>query len=163
MQAVACDVTDEAQVERAVQLAAGDANLDILVANAGSGFPGAIVDLDQAGWEFSYRLNVVGTALCTKHAARVMEQHGGGSIIAISSTSGTKAQPWLASYAVSKAALDMFVRCAAMELSPHRIRVNSVQPGYVPTEAMQAAVSDQLDATLLRATPLGRGHSWRRW
>ena len=65
-------------------------------------------------------------------------------------------QPWLAPYVVSKAGLDMFVRCAAIELSPHSIRVNSVQPGYVPTETMQTAVSDELDRRLLRATPLGR-------
>lgn len=153
---VVCDVTDEAQVREAVAVAAGGANLDVLVANAGSGFPGAIVQLDASGWEFSFRLNVVGTALCIKHAAAVMQHHGGGSIVAISSTSGTKVQPWLASYVVSKAALDMLVRCAAIELSQHDIRVNSVQPGYVPTEAMASAARDGLHDTLVAATPLGR-------
>ena len=71
------------------------------------------------------------------------------------STSGTKVQPWLAPYAASKAGLDALVRCAAVELAPHRIRVNSVQPGYVPTEAMSSAASPALDRTLTRATPLG--------
>ncbi len=153
---VECDVTDEAQVEHAVGVAAGGGNLDVLVANAGSGFPGAVLTMDAEAWEFCLRLNVVGTALCTKHAAMVMKEHGGGSIVAISSTSGTKVQPWLAAYVVSKAGLDMFVRCAAIELAPHGIRVNSVQPGYVPTETMAAATSEQLAATLTRATPLGR-------
>ena len=153
---VGCDVTDEAQVEHAVAVAADGKNLDVLVANAGSGFPGAITEVGAEAWEFCFRLNVVGTALCTKHAAAVMKQHGGGSIVAISSTSGTKVQPWLAPYVVSKAGLDMFVRCAAIELSPHAIRVNSIQPGYVATETMQTATSDELDATLERATPLPR-------
>lgn len=153
---VACDVTDEAQVEHAVEVAAAGGNLDVLVANAGSGYPGAIEQLGADAWEFCFRLNVVGTALCTKHASAVMKEHGGGSIVAISSTSGTKVQPWLAPYVVSKAALDQFVRCAAIELSPHAIRVNSVQPGYVATETMQLAASGPLDATLRRATPLPR-------
>jgi 3alpha(or 20beta)-hydroxysteroid dehydrogenase len=128
----------------------------VLVANAGSGYPGAIEQLGAEAWEFCFRLNVVGTALCTKHAAERMKRHGGGSVIGISSTSGTKVQPWLAAYVVSKAALDMFVRCAAIELSPHAIRVNSIQPGYVATETMQSATSDELHATLRRATPLPR-------
>lgn len=153
---VVCDITDEEQVEHAVAVAAAGRNLDVLVANAGSGYPGAVLTMDAAGWEFCLKLNVVGTALCTKHAAFVMKEHGGGSIIAISSTSGTKVQPWLAAYVVSKAALDQFVRCAAIELAPYRIRVNSVQPGYVTTESMETAVDESLDRRLVRATPLGR-------
>ncbi len=65
-----------------------------------------------------------------------MRGHGGGSIITISSTSATKVQPWLTAYVTSKAAVDMLTRCAAVELGPHNIRVNSVQPGYIPTEIM---------------------------
>lgn len=153
---VACDVTDEAQVEHAVSVAAAGRSLDVLVANAGSGVPGAISELGAEAWEFCFRLNVVGTALCAKHAASIMKQRGGGSIVAISSTSGTKVQPWLAPYVVSKAALDMFVRCAAIEFARHDIRVNSVQPGYVRTESMEAAASAELGGTLNRATPLPR-------
>jgi NAD(P)-dependent dehydrogenase (short-subunit alcohol dehydrogenase family) len=152
---VTCDITDEAQVAEAVRVAADGSNLDVLVANAGSGYPGAILQMGAEGWDFCLQLNVTGTALCIKHAGLVMKEHGGGSITAISSTSGTKVQPWLAAYVVSKAALDMLVRCAAVELSPHAIRVNSIQPGYVPTESMQAAASPELDRTLRAAAPLG--------
>jgi NAD(P)-dependent dehydrogenase (short-subunit alcohol dehydrogenase family) len=153
--AVPCDITEEDQVADAVTTAARGGNLDVLVANAGSGAPGAILQMGPEEWDFSFRLNVIGSALCIKHAGLVMKEHGGGSIITISSTSGTKVQPWLASYVVSKAGLDMLVRCAAIELSPHRIRVNSIQPGYVTTESMAVAASDALDATLRKATPLG--------
>jgi NAD(P)-dependent dehydrogenase (short-subunit alcohol dehydrogenase family) len=151
----ACDVTDEEQVAAAVEVAAAGGNLDVLVANAGTGFPGAILQMGAEAWDHCLRLNVTGTALCIKQAALVMKEHGGGSIVAISSTSGTKVQPWLAAYVTSKAGLDMLVRCAAVELSPHRIRVNCIQPGYVPTETMEAATSPELDATLRRAAPLG--------
>ena len=152
---VACDITDEAQVERAVAHAADDANLDVLVANAGSGVPGAVLQLGPEAWDYCLNLNVTANAVLIKHAGLLMRQSGGGSIIAISSTSGTKVQPWLAAYVVSKAALDMLVRCAAVELAPHRIRVNSVQPGYVPTETMQVATPPELDRTLRQAAPLG--------
>lgn len=152
----ACDITEEAQVKRAVDVARRGGNLDVLVANAGSGFPGAILQLEAQAWDFCMKLNVTGTALCIKQAGLVMKDHGGGSMIAISSTSGTKVQPWLAPYVVSKRALDMLVRCAAVELAPHGIRVNSVQPGYVPTEAMGGITPPALDATLQAAAPLGR-------
>lgn len=153
---VGCDITEEEPVRRAVEVARRDGNLDILVANAGSGFPGAILQLEAQDWDFCMKLNVTGTALCLKHAGLVMKDHGGGSVVAISSTSGTKVQPWLAPYVVSKRALDMLVRCAAVELAPHGIRVNSVQPGYVPTEAMEGITPPELDATLKAAAPLGR-------
>lgn len=151
----ACDITEEREVERAVEVARRGGNLDVLVANAGSGFPGAILQLEAQAWDFCMKLNVTGTALCIKRAGLVMKDHGGGSMIAISSTSGTKVQPWLAPYVVSKRALDMLVRCAAVELAPHGIRVNSVQPGYVPTEAMGGITPPELDATLKAAAPLG--------
>lgn len=153
---VACDITDEAQVAHAVEVAAGGANLDVLVANAGSGYPGAILQMGADAWNFCLSLNVTGTALCLKHAALVMAEHGGGSVVAISSTSGTKVQPWLAAYDVSKAGLDMLVRCASVELSRLGVRVNSIQPGYVTTETMQVATSPELHDTLERAAPLGR-------
>lgn len=153
---VGCDITQEEQVRHAVEVARRGGNLDVLVANAGSGFPGAILQMDAQAWDFCLKLNVTGSALCIKQAGLVMKGHGGGSIIAISSTSGTKVQPWLAAYVVSKRALDMLVRCAAVELAPHGIRVNSVQPGYVPTEVLQVVTPPELDATLERAAPLGR-------
>jgi NAD(P)-dependent dehydrogenase (short-subunit alcohol dehydrogenase family) len=156
---VVCDITDEAQVEHAVGVAAGGRALDILVANAGSGAPGAILQMSAAEWEFCFRINVVGTALCNKHAGLLMRETGGGSITTISSTSGTKVQPWLAAYVVSKAGLDMLVRSAAVELSPHGIRVNSIQAGYVRSEVMTASAEGPLDETLQRATPLGRAGS----
>lgn len=153
---IGCDITDEEQVRRAVEVARRGGNLDILVANAGSGFPGAILQLDAQAWDYCMKLNVTGSALCIKHAGLVMKDLGGGSIVAISSTSGTKVQPWLAPYVVSKRALDMLVRCAAVELAPHGVRVNSVQPGYVPTEVMAVVTPPELDATLKAAAPLGR-------
>lgn len=153
---VVCDVTDERQVERAIEVAADGHNLDVLVANAGSGFPGAIMQLGSEAWDYVLRLNVIGTALCIKHAGLIMRRHGGGSIVTISSTSATKVQPWLTAYVTSKAAVDMLTRSAAIELAPHNIRVNGVQPGYIATEIVSLVTPEHLDRTYHRATPLSR-------
>ena len=64
-------------------------------------------------------------------------------------------QPWLTAYVTSKAAVDMLTRSAAIELAPHNIRVNGVQPGYVPTEIMSLVTPESLDRTLRRATHWG--------
>lgn len=148
-------MTDEDQVAAAVEVAAEGESLNILVANAGSAAPGSLLAMGKGEWEFTLGLNVIGTALCIKHAALSMQDRG-GAIVAISSTSGTKVQPWMATYVTSKAAVDMLVRAAAIELSPYRIRVNSIQPGYVPTEISSSLFPQALDETLVRATPLGR-------
>ena len=156
VRSVECDITDEEQVRHAVEVAAAGENLDVLVANADSAAPGAILEMGSGEWEYALRLNVVGTALCIKHAALVMKEHGGGSIIAISSTSAVKVQPWMSTYNASKAGLDMLVRCAAVELAPHGVRVNSVQPGYTKSEMVEDFFPPALGATYVRATPLGR-------
>lgn len=141
---VVCDVTDEEQVRAAVERAAGDGNVDIVVANAGTGFPAPILSLDAEGWLIPFRVNVMGTAFCIKHAAPIMRQHGGGSIVAISTIEALRAPLFMAPYPVSKAGVDALVRCAARELAPFQVRVNGVRPGYVDTDSARAAFSDEM-------------------
>lgn len=151
-----CDITDEAQVEAAVA-AASDENgqLDICVANAGSGFPAPILHSSADGWRFCCELNIIGTAMCIKHAGNAMKQRG-GSIITISSVAGSKVQKWMAPYSTTKAALEMMTRCAAVELAPFEIRVNCIEPGYVETEATSDHLSAGLKAQCLDHTLLRR-------
>jgi len=152
-----CDITIEEEVIAAVEAAAGDGGLDILVANAGSGYPGPILDAPVDAWQFCCELNIVGTATCIKHAGLSMKDHGGGSIITISSVGGSKVEKWMAPYSTTKAGLEMLTRCAALELAPFQIRVNCVAPGYIKTEAIADNFSDQFLADLVESTPLGRG------
>ena len=152
-----CDITVEEEVIAAVEAAAGDGGLDILVANAGSGYPGPILDAPVDAWQFCCELNIVGTATCIKHAGLSMKDHGGGSIITISSVGGSKVEKWMAPYSTTKAGLEMLTRCAALELAPFQIRVNCIAPGYIKTEALADNFSDEFLADLLESTPLGRG------
>jgi NAD(P)-dependent dehydrogenase (short-subunit alcohol dehydrogenase family) len=152
-----CDITSEEEVQAGVATAAGDGGLDILVANAGSGYPGPILQAPVDAWQFCCELNIVGTATCIKHAGRSMKEHGGGSIITISSVGGSKVEKWMAPYSTSKAGLEMLTRCAAVELAPFQIRVNCIAPGYIKTEALEENLSEEFLADLVERTPLGRG------
>jgi len=151
-----CDVTVEEEVAAAVRKAVGpDGHLDIAVANAGTGAPGPILALGAEQWRLVNDLNILGTALTIKHAALAMRERG-GSIVAISSAEGFLVAKYMAPYSVTKAGVDMLVRCAALELAPFRIRVNCIQPGYVPTESMTLFFPEDELRRILEATPLGR-------
>lgn len=151
-----CDVTDEDLVREAMAVATEAGGLDVLVANAGTGWPGPVELLDKAQWHIAYDVNVVGTALCIKHAAHTMRDRGGGAVVAVSSVEALRASKFMPAYNVTKAALDSLVACAARELGPLGIRVNGVRPGVVLTEAVRAQLTEKSVAAGLRQTYLGR-------
>jgi NAD(P)-dependent dehydrogenase (short-subunit alcohol dehydrogenase family) len=151
-----CDVTDEDLVREAVGVATETGGLDVLVANAGTGWPGPVQLLDKAQWHTAYDVNVVGTALCIKHAAHAMRDRDGCAIVAVSSVEALRASKFMAAYNVTKAALDSLVACAARELGPLGIRVNGVRPGVVLTDAVRAQLTEKSVSAGLRQTYLGR-------
>jgi len=151
-----CDVTDEQQVEAAVHIAAHDGNLDIAVANAGTGFPGSLLHLEREHWMAPIGVNILGSAFLIKHAALRMKQHGGGSIVTISSIASTRQTKFMTAYGVSKAAVDELTRAAAVELGRFSIRVNGIRPGFVQTPSLMAISSDDDLEFTLAGTPLGR-------
>jgi NAD(P)-dependent dehydrogenase (short-subunit alcohol dehydrogenase family) len=135
---VVSDVTEEADVERAVATASQPTgNLDVLFACAGGSLHGgSIIASDVGAWRATVDLNLVGTFLCIKHAAPVMIRGGGGSIVGMSSIAGHTTHRFMSAYCASKAGIEMLVKCAADELGEHNVRVNAVQPGIVDTELM---------------------------
>jgi NAD(P)-dependent dehydrogenase (short-subunit alcohol dehydrogenase family) len=151
-----CDVTEEELVHRAVATATEDGGLDVLVANAGTAWPGPVQLMDKAQWHIAYDVNVVGTALCIKHASPVMRGRGTGAVVVISSVEAVRASKFMPTYNVTKAALDTLVACAARELGPLGIRVNGVRPGVVLTEAVSAQLTESSLQAGLRQTYLGR-------
>lgn len=153
---VACDVTDSEQVAAAVASAVGpDGRLDIAVANAGSAVPGPFLLLDDRAWRFCCDLNIIGTASTFRHAALAMREHG-GSLVAISTAAAAAPEVSMAAYTATKAAVDMLVRSAAWELGVYGIRVNSIQPGFVRTDATVGSFSDELAADLVGRSALRR-------
>jgi NAD(P)-dependent dehydrogenase (short-subunit alcohol dehydrogenase family) len=150
---VACDVTDEAQVQ-AMVARARDAygGVDVLVNNAGVLGGQSVLEMELDRWTRQLAVNLTGTFLCTKHVARLMvERATRGSIIVIVSTAGHQGQPGNIGYCTSKSGLLNFTRAAAMDLARHGIRVNSLTP--TATDA---------DESIERAVEWGRARPERR-
>jgi meso-butanediol dehydrogenase/(S,S)-butanediol dehydrogenase/diacetyl reductase len=134
--ALAMDVRDEGQVEKAVgEAVARFGRLDILVNNAGIGFLiSPVVETDADRWRTVLDVNLTGAFLCTKHAARVMIRQGeGGRIVNIASQAAKSGHRHMAAYTASKHGMVGLTRSAAMELGPHGITVNAVCPNHVTT------------------------------
>ncbi|RYF94344.1 MAG: glucose 1-dehydrogenase [Caulobacteraceae bacterium] len=149
-----CDVTAEADIAKAIGLAASEfGGLDILFNNAGhGGTTTGIVDMDAAGWDATFALLVRGPALGMKHALPLMQTRGGGSIINTASIAGLQAGFGPVAYSAAKCAVIHMSRCAAAELSPQKIRVNAICPGLIATSIFGASmgmpreVADQMAA-----------------
>ncbi len=107
--------------------------LDILVNNAATfvlkGFAATVED-----WKQSLGTNIIGTAMVTKYAVEHLKKHG-GAIVNLGSISSFIAQPDFFAYSATKAALVQMTRNMAMDLGPHKIRVNAVCPGSIITPA----------------------------
>ncbi|HEX3549996.1 MAG TPA: glucose 1-dehydrogenase [Candidatus Elarobacter sp.] len=157
--AVSADITDEAAVDALVARAVNRfRSLDVLVNNAGIEENHLLVDTPLAVWERIQRVNLTGSFLCARAAARAMIARGrGGRIINISSVHEDVAFPGNAAYAASKGGIRMFMRTIALELAPHGITVNDVAPGAIATP-INAAVRDDAEQQkeLLAEIPLGR-------
>jgi len=150
---IVCDTTDESQVE-AMVARARDAygGVDILVNNAGILGGQSVLEMPLERWSRQLAVNLTGTFLCTKHVARVMVQQArGGSIIVIVSTAGHQGQPGNIGYCTSKSGLLNFTRAAAMDLAPHKVRVNSLTP-----------TATDVDESVERAVEWGRPRPERR-
>ena len=133
VRAIATDVSSEADVAAAVDLAVAEfGRLDIMFANAGVfGAYGPIDTADMAAIDRSLAINLRGVFLCMKHAARVMRPQGSGVIIATTSPAAVTGGVGNHAYSAAKAGIIGLMRSVAAELRPHRIRVNAVMPGAV--------------------------------
>lgn len=134
---VQCDVTDEAQVARAVEAAVGlHGKLDIMYNNAGivgPVLPPSIAELDLDTFDRVMRINVRGTVAGIKHAARFMIPTGSGSILCTSSMSGLLGGLGPHSYTISKYTIPGIVKFVASELCRTGVRINCISPGPIPT------------------------------
>lgn len=142
------------------------AGLDHAVVNAGVAGAGAIADLSLEAWRHILSVNLDGAFLTLRAALRAMRGRG-GSIVLTASAAGVKAEPGVAAYGASKAALIHLARVAAKEGAPHGIRVNAIAPAGVETPVWDAvpmfaerAAAIGRDAAFAElaaiATPLGR-------
>ena len=156
---IACDISNPDAVAAALEQTLAEVGApDRLVACAGVGASGMLTAQEPADWKRVIDVNLTGTWLTMRAVAQAMIDGGsGGSIVAVSSISGTVADRDMGAYCVSKAGVDMLVRVAASEWGPHAIRVNGVGPGVTATPMLAGAgqLPGWLDGVSQR-TALGR-------
>lgn len=125
------DVTDRDAVLR---LADEVGAVDALFNCAGFVHHGTILDCAEADWDFSMELNVGAAYRLTRAFLPAMIEAGGGSIINLGSNSWWEAGGGFPAYATAKSAVHGLTRTMARDLGDHRIRVNTVVPGWIMTE-----------------------------
>lgn len=157
----ACDVSSEEQVIAAMQASVEDfGRLDGLFANAGrAGFGTKFIDTPLDEWRSVMAVNLDGVFLTLREAAKVMVEQGeGGSLVAVSSTSAVHGAANNEAYGTAKTAVNGLVRALAVALARHKIRVNSLLPGWTITDlATNAYESDVFREVTTKRTPA------RRW
>jgi enoyl-[acyl-carrier protein] reductase III len=133
--------------------------LDILIANAASGYNRPAMAQKPKGWEWTMNINARSLLFAAQRAVPLMEKRGGGSIVSISSPGSSRVLPDYVVVGASKAALEALTRYLAVELGPKNIAVNAVSPGIVPTDALkflEAAQAEDLLNQVAARTPAGR-------
>jgi NAD(P)-dependent dehydrogenase (short-subunit alcohol dehydrogenase family) len=131
------DITHRGDLDGLVRTALEEFGaIDCWVNNAGSANAsdvGPLIDLVESGWDAVVDLNLKWTFFAAQAAARTMVGRG-GSIINISSRSGSQPNPMTGQYGAAKAGIENLTATMAVEWGHHAIRVNAVAPGLVPTE-----------------------------
>ena len=136
---IQADTTSHTETERLVTTAAESlGSLDVLINNAGLYPLAALEAMSEDEWDLVIDTNLKSVFLCTQAAARQMKtQEKGGTIVNIASIEGESPAPLHSHYNAAKAGVLMYTRSAALELAPHRIRVNSVSPGLIWREGIE--------------------------
>lgn len=155
------DVADEADVERMCDQAQQHAGpISVLVNNAGINLTGAIETYAKDDFDRLMSVNVTGMFLCCKHFGKGMIENGGGSIINIGSMNGEVVNVPIkqAAYGASKAAVNMFSKCIAVEWAARDVRVNVVAPGFTATDMVNQRLAENPDTNdiWLSGVPLDR-------
>jgi NAD(P)-dependent dehydrogenase (short-subunit alcohol dehydrogenase family) len=153
----ALDVTNEPAAEKAIAMA-GEAlsRIDGVVNSAGIAADIPALETPVDLFRKVLDVNVVGTFIVARAAARVMRNTGGGSIVNISSVAGLRGGKGRSAYGASKGAVIVLTQVLANDLARHGIRVNAVAPGPVDTPMAQAMHSEQDRAQWMRHIPMRR-------
>lgn len=153
---IATDVAREDDVAAMIDLAVSAfGRLDCVFNNAGLvGAIGPISDLAVDDWDSTVAVLLRGVFLGMKHGARVLKAQGtGGAIVNTASVAGLSGGEGPQAYSASKAAVINLTRAVAVELAPHRIRVNAVCPGAILTPLVHRGSPEAAESMLQQLQP----------
>lgn len=150
------DVADSEQVRRMFQeMEASTGMPDILVNNAGLTRDTLLLRMSEADWDSVLDVNLKGTFLCSRAAARSMVRKRWGRIINMSSVVAMSGNPGQVNYSASKAGVIGLTRTLARELAARSVTVNALAPGFIETD-MAAALSEEMRKQVMERVPMGR-------
>jgi (+)-trans-carveol dehydrogenase len=143
---VVSDVRDSALMADEIAAAVSHlGRLDVIVANAGIGTVAAAVDMTDEVWAETIDINLTGVWNTVKAGlAHMLNAGNGGSIVLVSSDAGMRGVPNMIHYTAAKHGVVGLMRALAIELGPHRIRVNTVNPGTAGTDMVLNPVAYRL-------------------
>ena len=151
------DLSDAAQIRRALAADAGDEPYWLVVNNAGVFSKTPLLEMTLDEWDRVHRVNVRSMVVVMQALVPPMIAAGdGGRVVNVASMAAKLGTPGEAAYAASKAAVVALSRIAAMEFGPHGVTVNAVCPGYVLTEMGAGTRTDDQVAAWTAKSPLGR-------
>lgn len=156
--AVKADVSVQEQVDRMVaQTAETFGSVDLYVSNAAYSDRELMIDADMAGFRRTVDVTMWGAFYGVRAASKQMVAQGqGGSIVVVSSPHAVLAIPTAMAYNMAKAAIDHMARTAAIELAPHRVRVNLVHPGWIDTPGERKFFTEEQIQEGAKKLPWGR-------
>ena len=158
-QGFACDVTDRASCERAVERAlAAFGQVDILINNAGITQPLKLMEIGAREWDAVMDVNLRGVLNLSQALVPHMRERRGGSIACMSSVSAQRGGGIFGGphYSAAKAGVLGLAKAMARELGPDGIRVNCVTPGLIQTDITGGKLTDDMRREILKGIPLNR-------
>lgn len=153
--ALHADVSDHEQAKELVDVTVEElSGLHIVVNNAGIAQDALIYSMAPDEWLDVMRVNFGGVFNTTKAAMPHLMSQREGTIVNVSSVMGERGWTGESNYAASKAAINAFTRCCAMELARFNVRVNAVLPGFAPTELVAGLTARDGGKGILRQLPM---------
>lgn len=155
---VKCDVTKTEDADNLIAATVKEfGKIDILVNSAGVfGDNQRVADMSPENWDKVLAVDLRGSFLCCRAAAREMMKRNEGKIINISSASSFKALPGMAAYATAKAGIIMLTKTLALELARYNVQVNTLSPGYFRTPLNQGFFESEAGKKLINSWPMRR-------
>ena len=140
---IACDLLQEASVERIVKETVAEfGGIDVVVNAAGILQSGSVESTTLADWDRMMAINVRSPFYLMQCAMPHLEKRA-GNVVNVSSVTGVRAFPGVLAYCTSKAAMDQLTHCAALEMAPKGVRINAVNPGVVVTNLHKSGGMDE--------------------